>query len=206
MGEFIDAPDDFDPDAVDVDGLNIVDVRSRSESAINAAVRAYQQELERHLLGAWMAGYDAVDVLTPIGQPPHAGEDVFNPAVPAMRATVRLVDDANQPPQYGPRYRVERYDLRDVDPDEVRAARRGGGELMADDDAIIGVDIEAIRDGITALADTDIQVMDVQTIGRVEADDGIDRVRWTMTCQAETRTQSLDDFGFTDDPDDGGDK
>jgi len=77
---------------------------------------------------------------------------------------------------------------------------------MADDDAIIGVDIKAIRDGITALADTDIQVTDVQTIDRVEADDGIDRVRWTMTCQAETRTQSLDDFGFTDDPDDGGDK
>jgi hypothetical protein len=76
---------------------------------------------------------------------------------------------------------------------------------MADDDAIIGVDIEAIRDGITALADTDIQVTDVQTIDRVEADDGIDRVRWTMTCQAETRTQSLDDFDFNDDPDDGGD-
>jgi hypothetical protein len=128
MGEFIDASNDFDPDSVDVDGLNIVDARSRSESAVNAAVRAYQQELERHLLGAWMSGYEAVDVLTPIGQPPHAGDDVFDPAVPAIRATIRLVDDADQPPQYGTtHYRVERYDLRDVDPDEVRAARRGGG-------------------------------------------------------------------------------
>ena len=122
MGDFIEAPDDFSIDDVP-DDIPIVDVQTRADSAIEAATKAYQRELDRHLLGAWMAGFEALDVITPYGQPPHAGEDVFDPAVPAITGRVRPVEDADRRPSYPDGYRVERYDLRDVDPEDVREAR-----------------------------------------------------------------------------------
>ena len=64
------------------------------------------------------------------------------------------------------------------------------------DASIIGVDIDAIRDAIDALEDVEVRVTDIETVDR-ENDE--QQVRWTMTCQAETRTASLDDFGGSDD-------
>lgn len=127
MGDFIDAPDDFSIDDVP-DDINIVDVQTRADSAIQQAVRRYQERLEQHLLGAWMAGFEAVDVVTPIGQPPHAAEDAYDPAVPAITGRVNVWDDYpdDDVVPYPDGYRVERYDLRDVDPDTVRELRGDG--------------------------------------------------------------------------------
>lgn len=106
------------------------DVQTRAEAAISQSVRRYQETLERHLLGAWRAGYEAVDVVTPIGQPVHAGEDGYDPAVPAITGRVKVwesyPDDDVVPYRDG--QRVERYDLRDVDPEEVRRLRGGDAD------------------------------------------------------------------------------
>lgn len=58
------------------------------------------------------------------------------------------------------------------------------------DDTIIGVDIDAIREAVAALRDADVRVTEVETVDR--NDDG--QVRWTMTCEAETRHADVDDW------------
>jgi len=146
---FIDPPDDFDPSWLNPDDVDVEDlwshdssdllingepvgdvsdfsvsVQTRADSAIQAAVDAYLRELDRHVLGAWMAGYEALDVVTPAGLPRHAGEDVFDPAAPAITGRVRPVEDAEREPLCPVGSRVERYDLRDVDPADVRERRR----------------------------------------------------------------------------------
>jgi hypothetical protein len=60
-----------------------------------------------------------------------------------------------------------------------------------DDPAVVGIDIDAIADAIRALSDEQIDVEAVERIDR-SGDDG--RVRWTMTCEADTRTADLGDF------------
>jgi hypothetical protein len=60
-----------------------------------------------------------------------------------------------------------------------------------DDPAVGGIDIDAIADALRALDDQGIDVEVVEQIDR-SGDDG--RVRWTMTCEADTRTADLGDF------------
>jgi hypothetical protein len=128
MGDFIEAPDDFSLDDVP-DDIPIHDVTTRAEAAIQQSVRRYQEALDRHLRGAWMAGYEAVDVVTPIGQPRHAAGDAYDPAVPAITGRVKVWEsypddaDGDDLNPYDDGQRVERYDLRDVDPDVVRRWR-----------------------------------------------------------------------------------
>lgn len=113
----------------DASPVEIDTVQTRAESAIDLAVQRYHEALDRHVLGAWMAGYEAVDVVTPIGQPRHAGEDAYDPAVPAIRGRVKVWEsypddaDGDDLNPYDDGQRVERYDLRDVDPDVVRRWR-----------------------------------------------------------------------------------
>lgn len=121
----IDAPDDFDPDDVDVD---IVDVTTRSDAAMQASVRAYQQRLEQHLVAAWMAGFEAVDVLEPVGNLPHQGGDYGDPAVPVFRAKVHPLDDADADPVTDPHYQTTRYYLDDLTPDAAADARERWGD------------------------------------------------------------------------------
>lgn len=64
------------------------------------------------------------------------------------------------------------------------------------DPSIIGVDIDAIRQAIDALDGVDVSVTEVDTIDRQNDEQ---RVRWTMTCEAETRSASLADFDGGDD-------
>lgn len=130
MGDFIDAPDDFDISDVP-DDIGIVDVQTRADAAIEAATRAYLRELEKHAVAAWMAGYDALDHVRPIGQPPHAGEDVFDPAVPTITGRVRPVDNHDDPAPYARDRHVVRYDLRDLTPEQAAEARRRWGDTDA---------------------------------------------------------------------------
>lgn len=118
------APDDFDISDVP-DSVEVVDVQTRAESAIEASVRAYQEELERHLLGAWMAGYEAVDVVSAPTMPAHAGEDFNDPAVPALTAQVKVWDEhpGDDCLPYDRCKRVERYDLRPVTAEQVDELR-----------------------------------------------------------------------------------
>lgn len=63
------------------------------------------------------------------------------------------------------------------------------------DPAIIGVDIDAIRDAVDALTDADITVTDIDTIDR-QGDD--DKVRFSLTCEADTRHADLNDWAGDD--------
>jgi hypothetical protein len=127
MGDFIDAPEDFAISDVP-DDVDVVDVQTRADAAIEAATTPYLRELEKHAVAAWMAGFDALDHVTPLGAPPHAGDDVFDPAVPTITGRVRPVDDVHDPAPYAQGYHVERYDLRDLTPEQAVDARRRWGD------------------------------------------------------------------------------
>lgn len=65
-----------------------------------------------------------------------------------------------------------------------------------DDPALGGIDIDAISRAVDTLEDEGIHVEAVESIGRT-GDDG--RVRWVMTCEADTRSADLTDFSTDDD-------
>lgn len=120
MGDIIDAPDDFDPDDLP-DDIRSIDLDT---SAIDEAVRSYQQALETHLLAAWRADFEALDVITPYGQMLQFHDpDGDGIATPAIRGRVRPVEDADADPQYPDTVRVERYDLRDITREDIDAVR-----------------------------------------------------------------------------------
>lgn len=66
--------------------------------------------------------------------------------------------------------------------------------------SLIGTDIDAIREAVQTLDEAGFAVVDVDGIDRQKSDDR--RVRWSMTIEADTRTASLDQFGFEGDADD----
>lgn len=66
--------------------------------------------------------------------------------------------------------------------------------------SLIGVDIDAVRDAVKTLDEAGFSVVDIGEIDREQSDD--QRVRWTMTVEAETRTASLDEFTFEGGDDD----
>lgn len=57
--------------------------------------------------------------------------------------------------------------------------------------SIIPQDIDAIREAVEALDGVEVTVTDIDTVDRGGDDE---RTRWSMTCEAETRTASLADF------------
>jgi len=63
--------------------------------------------------------------------------------------------------------------------------------MPMDDPALGGIDVEAIQQAVDALGDHGIDVAAIERIDR-SGEDG--RVRWTMTCEADTRTADLGDF------------
>lgn len=66
-----------------------------------------------------------------------------------------------------------------------------------DDPSLHGIDIDAISSAVDALDDDGVTVTDIRDIDR-DPDDG--HVRFTLTCRAETRHQSIDAW-TTDDTD-----
>lgn len=59
---------------------------------------------------------------------------------------------------------------------------------------LAAVDIDAVSKAVDALDEADVQVLDIEGIDRVQTEDG--KVRWTMTVEADARTQSLADYGL----------
>lgn len=89
-------------------------------------LRAYHLRLERELVGAWMAGYDAVDIVFPadvaIGPKPWSEDPDWN-ATLTIRAGFVPVHDQGLTP-YPSDYAVERIDVSGLTPEAASKFRQ----------------------------------------------------------------------------------
>lgn len=85
----------------------------RLDELLEAIISGYQERLERELIGAWMAGYDYLDVAQ---DHHHASTQAGGTVMQPMRyAFIPRTDPAPDAPVITENYRVERYDLRVLD-------------------------------------------------------------------------------------------
>lgn len=84
-------------------------------TAVESAAESIADRLDYELRAAWRAGYDYLDVIHDPYTALHHPDDAF-------RIGMYVWPHSNPEQDWPPRYRVERYDLRTVTSEEMRAA------------------------------------------------------------------------------------
>ena len=113
-------PSDGRPDLSDIDPADAFDdVQPFLTETMSRIAEAYNRRLEREAVGAYMAGYEALDVITP-ADPYAIGDD----HVPALQAGFIPRESADSTPVRLDGYGTKRYDLTDVTPADVDEVRR----------------------------------------------------------------------------------
>lgn len=106
---------------MDACSLPLSDTAGLFEDATEAYIEAYQRKLDRHLRGAWRAGYDYLHIYTE-GQAYELSREVD--ASPFKMDTVVFPSNTKRRPNPdGYRY-MHTYDIASADDDEIRRVVR----------------------------------------------------------------------------------
>lgn len=123
--------DDYPPSA-DIGSMDIelttddVLLQQLLDDAVRRIAQAYQERLQREAVGAWMAGYAALDVVRDLDVPPaHDPDGTFPPPTGARVYYPRR--DPSGRPDYGAGKSITRFDLGELTPDIARKLRRSWG-------------------------------------------------------------------------------
>ena len=112
------------------------EMRTRLLNTADVLTKAFHRRLEREAVAAWMAGYTGLDVVTP--PEPYTRNDGDGVAFSFQASFVpRRIEVRKSTPTgdvYPTNYRVERYDLTELDAQTARDVRQSWGDTDETDD------------------------------------------------------------------------